>query len=537
MIREWRVRGAMIASSTIIVLVLGCEREPKDRPRPIFNSSTAAPERLPTIPLSAMEPTVRSQFDAALEAVRTAPSNAQPIGAVGMLLLAYQQDVLAEAYFRTASEMASDEPRWWYYLGVTLAERGALDDAALAFGRVLSHSKEAHAAVLRLAEVDRRRNRYETALAGYEEAIASGHDLARAHCGAGQVLLAQKRAQKAVVHLSAALELEPRFGRARYALGMALRELGQTDEAIAQLRLAEGERDAEPPLEDPWTRDVDALATGAITAMHGGIELLQGNPAPQEVQRAVALLREAIRIDPHLAEAHSQLGAALLLLNEIDEAESSIRTALQLRPEYADALYNLGLIAYRRGEDELAQARFREALAVQPAHFDAHLGLGIALIRAGQPEASIEQLERAAALRPSDPRAHKHLGTQLIAFGRYREGAAALRRGVAALPNDQSLAQRLAWLLATAPDDSVRNPEESLRLAEGVCAIIDHPRALDTLAAAQAALGRYDEAAATAREALVAARERDDARLEAEIQKRLQLYQSGAPYRSPATSD
>ena len=95
----------------------------------------------------------------------------------------------------------------------------------------------------------------------------------------------------------------------------------------------------------------------------------------------------------------------------------------------------------------------------------------------------------------------------------------------------------LAWLLATDANEKVRNPAEAVTLAEGAnrMTVRAHPKVLDTLAAAYAAAGRYDEAAETAERALSAALGRGETRLAGEIDGRISLYQSRRPYRMMRT--
>jgi Flp pilus assembly protein TadD len=66
--------------------------------------------------------------------------------------------------------------------------------------------------------------------------------------------------------------------------------------------------------------------------------------------------REAIRINPNLAEARYGLGIVLDKQGKSDEAEKEFEEAKRLNPDYADAHYNLGLLllAIRR-KDEAKQ--------------------------------------------------------------------------------------------------------------------------------------------------------------------------------------
>ena len=54
----------------------------------------------------------------------------------------------------------------------------------------------------------------------------------------------------------------------------------------------------------------------------------------------------------------------------------------------------------------------------------------------------------------------------------------------------------LAWWLATAPEDAIRNGAEAVRWAEKVYKLTPTPEAADTLAAAYAESDRWDEAIA-----------------------------------------
>jgi len=110
-----------------------------------------------------------------------------------------------------------------------------------------------------------------------------------------------------------------------------------------------------------------------------------------------------------------------------------------------------------------------------------------------------------------------------------------------ALARDPGTANNLVWGFATT-EHSPFPPDEilqaALRLVEAVAA--PNPAVLDTLAAAQARAGRFDEASATAREALAlladipASPGRD--RLEANLRARLALYRDNRPYSEDAFS-
>lgn len=91
-----------------------------------------------------------------------------------------------------------------------------------------------------------------------------------------------------------------------------------------------------------------------------------------------------------------------------------------------------------------------------------------------------------------------------------------------------------AWELSVAIDPQFRNGALAVRVLQPALAAADEKPAqyIDTLAAAYAELGRFDDAVSTQRQAIAALpRTPVDPTLRAELSKHLDLYQRGEPYR------
>jgi tetratricopeptide (TPR) repeat protein len=490
---------------------------------------------LPMFPIRSMEPTVRMQFRQVLDRLGEVPLDPAVNGALGMLYHAYGFFALAEPCYRRALALEPDAIRWRFYLALVLAGRGDWDASAAQLDFVLGARPEHVPALLHRADADRRRNRLDTARAGYERVIELAPATAQAHCGAGQVALRRGDLNGAVAHLREAVRLAPDYGTAHYALGQALRKLGRLDEARAQLMLAEQHRDDEPPLDDPLVAELQGLRTGAVESLHRGVELAKRG----RFDRAVELFQESARIDPKLAEAHAQLGAALLARGDLETAGPPLHRAIELEPNLADAHYNLGLLEHRRGDFDQAVGHFRRAADVRPDHFDAHLGLGTDLPHVGRHDEAVMHLRTALGLRPDNPRPYKRLGNALARAGDCPGAVTVLRAGTQRLARDASIADRLAWMLATCSRPSPHDAAAALRIADEVCRQtgLAEPQALATKAAALAALGRFDEAVAAAEQAADLARSHGKTRLEKEIEVHLKQYRAGRPYRVPVRPD
>jgi len=125
-----------------------------------------------------------------------------------------------------------------------------------------------------------------------------------------------------------------------------------------------------------------------------------------------------------------------------------------------------------------------------------------------------------------------NLGSYLSSQGREPEALAQYEACLAINPNYAKALNNAAWLLATSPDSGLRDAGRSLELAlKGLSLAGPNPAMLDTLAAAYAANSRYEDAAATARQAQDRARAAGNAALAADIGTRLERFERGMPYR------
>ena len=113
----------------------------------------------------------------------------------------------------------------------------------------------------------------------------------------------------------------------------------------------------------------------------------------------------------------------------------------------------------------------------------------------------------------------------------YAEALRLLEGGTAG--GDVTCLNCLAWLLATCPDDRIRNGERALSLAQRLVSIDSGPYHLDTLAAAYAATGRFDDAVRTENEAIEKLQAQKNSRASdlLAMRYRLTAYQDHKPWR------
>src|SRR5579862_7196155 len=117
-----------------------------------------------------------------------------------------------------------------------------------------------------------------------------------------------------------------------------------------------------------------------VRALHM-LGLLAGQTGHKDA--AIELVLSALKLDPSLAEAHSNLGNIYrekFLLNGdamlLDTAVASYRRAIELRPDFADAYNNMGVSLRDLGKKDEAIAAHRKAIELRPDFAQAYNNLG-----------------------------------------------------------------------------------------------------------------------------------------------------------------
>jgi tetratricopeptide (TPR) repeat protein len=133
-----------------------------------------------------------------------------------------------------------------------------------------------------------------------------------------------------------------------------------------------------------------------------------------ETDRAIPAYHEALRINPRLPGAHTELGD--LFYHSLDEklhaaAASEFQAALDVNPRDEKAELAMGVLAAQRGDLKTAYTDDSRALQLEPNDSDACTELGKVLIQMDRKDEAQQVLERAAQIEPSNYVAHFRLST------------------------------------------------------------------------------------------------------------------------------
>jgi tetratricopeptide (TPR) repeat protein len=242
----------------------------------------------------------------------------------------------------------------------------------------------------------------------------------------------------------------------------------------------------------------------------------------------------AIEADPQRWRAIHNRGVLLAGNGQFEKAFNDFTQTTQIHPQFAKAYSNRAALFVVAGDVQAAIQDYTQAIELDPELTVAYRGLGRACHLNGQLDVALRHYNEAIKLAPNDTYAIVSRADVLTDLGRYAEAAADYERAIEFDPKSDRAQSGSAWLLATCPDDAVRNPALALERAETAIKLTNDEDAagLDTLAAAQANNGEFAAAAISMHKALeLAAPGEKEAYVE-----RLALYQQEKPYRLEAQS-
>jgi tetratricopeptide (TPR) repeat protein len=334
-----------------------------------------------------------------------------------------------------------------------------------------------------------------------------------AHDFLGEDLVRQNKWEAAEKHLRASLKLGSPGPWTRANLAVALEGQGRLDEAA-----------------DFYEQALAIEPAARIHVRLGRLREQQGRP-----DDAVGQFAAALAIDPDHGPAYTGLGDVYEVQGKLPEAEEQYAAAVRVQPESADAHADLGRILNRRGRPADALKHYDRAIELKPTSAEAHNNRGVVLEALGRLGDALPSYRRAARLDPEQVVYQCNLAYAHYETGNHEAAAAAYREAFEINPMWPRDALGEAWRRATHSDAAARNGKQALRLAEQVCQATNFrmAQALDVLAAAHAELGQFDKAVSREKEVLTLLPPKRPPGLEKEIRERLQLYESGKPYRQP----
>jgi tetratricopeptide (TPR) repeat protein len=365
--------------------------------------------------------------------------------------------------------------------------------------------------------------------------IAADPDVADTHSSASYFYQAMSQPDRAILETRKALELEPDNPDSHQRLANLLGGEGDSESEISELRAAVRCQPYEISRRISLAERLQALGRSSESLKEFD-DLIKTKPADWDANNQVT----------YFLVQHEMVPAAIadirifLKATADGQVEGNFpQTAEGIRSERQEYLARL---LRSNGERDAAAAEYRElfdrtidefrkALAANPGDQRTRAALGMAYANKGDITSAISEIKQAIRQDESVPELHVLLAR---VYSLNKDEVAALselKRVLELQPENAEAENEIAWLLVTASNQKLRDPQSSLQHAMHAVSLLENsPQAsseetaafLDTLAEAQLQTGHPAEALTTEQSAAKLAPNN------AEIQSRLQRFLDAA---------
>jgi len=235
---------------------------------------------------------------------------------------------------------------------------------------------------------------------------------------------------KALEFYQKANQTDPKFCKARVALGVEMLQKGQRQEAqrvfsqaiqddgqctegyvnLAIIQHEQGGGAVKDALDN--LRRALAIDSRYLPAFNqlAVLYLEQSKAKPELLELAAVVCRQAQLIDKNYAPIYNTWGLVNVRKGDIIEATRMFERATQLDPQLFESHLNFGNItlSFRGYED--AKRAFEKAVQLQPSHYEARLGLGAALRGSKNYQGALTQYQKAVEISSGRPEAYYNMG-------------------------------------------------------------------------------------------------------------------------------
>lgn len=523
----------VIFVSSWLICAAGCSSPARRHARPV-----ALPD------LSRLDPGVQAQvkerYGTLTQSIAGSSTDAElaaAYGQYGMVLQAAEFFDAAEPCYLNAQALAPGEIRWPYYLANLYKSRGETDQAEAAFKRVLELRPGDLPTLIWLGRLHLDQGRPEAAEPLFARAFSIAPRAVAVLAGLGRVAVARRDYPQAVKHLEDALAIDPEAESLHAPLAAAYRGLGQLDKAQPHLRQW---RNRDLPVPDPLQQEMDLLLESGLSYELRGIrefEVRDWKSAAEFFRKGLSLTRTN---SPLRRSLQHKLGTALYLTGDVAGAQTQFEAVVEAGPPSgideatAKAHYSLAVMLAGQGHP-LAQVlpHFEASVKYQPNYVEAHLAMADYLRRNGRAEASLAQYRETLDINPRQSIARLGYAMSLVQAKRYREARDWLDEASKVFPDRMEFKMGLARVLATSPDDRVRDGQRAAAISEELFKGERTTALGETIAMALAESGDYTQAIAIQRDVMNAAKRAGLTAQLRHMSANLVLYERHQPCRTP----
>lgn len=232
-----------------------------------------------------------------------------------------------------------------------------------------------------------------------------------------------------------------------------------------------------------------------------------------------------------LSKTYCNRGLAWYNKGDLDKAVADYTKAIELDPKYTRAYFNRGLARGNKGDLNKAIADYTKAIEIDPNYAKAYYNRGLVWMEKGDDDRAITDFTKVIEINPDYAATYYNRGKTWRKKGDNGKAVADFTTAIEINPKFAEVYNDLAWLMATCPAGTYRDGTRAVELAEKAVTLIDATGCLDTLAAAYAEAGRFQDAITTQEKAITKLKQEGETKDLPEFEERLSSYKAGKPWR------
>ncbi|MEM8943863.1 MAG: tetratricopeptide repeat protein [Planctomycetota bacterium] len=351
-----------------------------------------------------------------------------------------------------------------------------------------------------------------------------------------------KDRSKAIADMLEAIRLAPENTAYRLTMAIFLRLDNRLDEALAAIQEAKQiapEDGNAVILEGEIYRQQNRIEE-ALASFDKATELSPQAPGPyqnrgeiyrqqKDYEGAIAQFNEVLKLQPGVLMTLLHRADAYMANQQLDAALGDIELVLEKQPSLVAAHRLRAEILTRLDRIDEAIDEMERVSAAMPDQVELKMQLALYYLVDKQPSKAIEAYSDVLDQQRDNFSALQSRGDAFLNVGKHGEAIADFTRALKLKPDDTTLLNNLAWVLATSPEDGLRDGKRAVELATKACEMTDYntPHILSTLAAALAENGDFQGAIERSQQAV----SMNDPEHGEQLAKELESYREGQPWR------
>ncbi len=251
--------------------------------------------------------------------------------------------------------------------------------------------------------------------------------------------------------------------------------------------------------------------------------------AQRKYDEAIKDLDEAIKLDPDDLGLVLRRAQVHYLAEHHELAYQDVQRVLEEHPDVLPVIEFRSAVLAALGKYAEAARDISRLLEKEPDNPLLKLQLAVYLNAGNQSRQAIEIFTDVLRADPQNGVALRGRADAYLNIGEHGKAVADYEVVVKMFPDDDGILNNFAWVLATSPDDSLRNGKRALEMGLKACELTQYKEAhiLSTLAAAYAETGDFENAVSWSQKSV----DLGDSSILEQLKQELESYRQRKPWR------